>query len=106
MDNAATSDIGYKVNVIEDPDQNRLRELALKHTPSMVETSHGNLNKISRNKARMAQYTYVVAPESDAAIYSAKTIDPAKALELISRQKQYIEKKGEMIAINGYLGIG
>jgi phosphoenolpyruvate carboxykinase (ATP) len=106
MSKMAISDVGYNVRVIEDPDQKQLRELALRYTPAVIQTAHGNLNKISRNKARMAQYTYVIASESDASQYSCKLIDPSKAKELITRQKAYIEKSGTLIAINGYLGLG
>lgn len=106
MNKTPQSDIGFNVSVIEDPSQEQLRDLALKHTAAVIQTAHGNLNKISRNKARMAQYTYVIAPESDASQYSAKTIDPSKAQELITRQRAYIEQKGTVIAINGYLGLG
>ena len=33
-------------------------------------------------------------------------MDPAKAHELIERQRAYIEKQGKLIAINAYYGYG
>jgi phosphoenolpyruvate carboxykinase (ATP) len=96
----------YNVKYITDPTQNQLRELALKFTPAIMKTAYGNINKLTRLKARMAKLTYCVAPESDKSKYSGNIIDPAKAQELIDRQKAYIEKQGELIEINGYYGYG
>ncbi|KPL02133.1 MAG: hypothetical protein AMJ73_09200 [candidate division Zixibacteria bacterium SM1_73] len=96
----------YNVKYITDPTQDELRELALKFTPAIMTTAYGNINKITRLKARMAKLTYCVAPESDKDKYSGNIIDPAKAQELIERQRAYIEKQGELIEINGYYGYG
>jgi phosphoenolpyruvate carboxykinase (ATP) len=96
----------YKVKYITDPTQDQLRELALKFTPAIMKTAYGNINKLSRLKARMAKLTYIIAPESDKSKYSGNVIDPAKAQELIQRQRAYIEKQGELIEINGYYGCG
>jgi phosphoenolpyruvate carboxykinase (ATP) len=96
----------YNVKYITDPTQDQLRELALKFTPAIMKTAYGNINKLTRLKARMAKLTYCVAPESDKSKYSGNIIDPAKAQELIERQKAYIEKQGEIIEINGYYGYG
>ncbi len=96
----------YNVKYLVDPTQNELRELALKFTPAIMKTAYGNIDKFSRLKARMAKLTYCVAPESDKSKYSGNIIDPAKAQELIERQKAYIEKQGEIIEINGYYGYG
>jgi len=71
-----------------------------------MKTAYGNINKLSRLKARMAKLTYIIAPESDKSKYSGNVIDPAKAQELIQRQRAYIEKQGELIEINGYYGCG
>lgn len=95
----------YNVKYIEDPTQSELKELSLKYTPCMIKTKYGNLNKISRCKARMAKLTYIIGPESDADNWSSKMIPPEKAEELIERQKRYIEDKGTLIVINGYEGI-
>ncbi|MBI2346282.1 MAG: phosphoenolpyruvate carboxykinase (ATP) [Deltaproteobacteria bacterium] len=94
------------LRMIRNPSQKELRALALKHTPAVMETKYGNLNKISRNKARMAQYTYCLAPESEAGSYSGKVMDPAKAAALIAIQKKYLEAQGEAVAIEGYYGLG
>ena len=96
----------YDVKYIVDPTQEELRKLALKFTPAIMKTAYGNIDKFSRLKARMAKYTYIIAPESDKDKYSGSIIDPAKAKELIERQKAYIEKQGEVIEINGYYGYG
>lgn len=95
----------YNVKYIENPTQSELKKLSLKHTPSMMKTKYGNLNKISRCKARKAKLTYIIGPESDADKWSSKMISPEKAEEIIERQKKYIEDKGTLIVINGYEGI-
>jgi phosphoenolpyruvate carboxykinase (ATP) len=96
----------YQVEYISNPDQKELRELALKHTPAILKSAYGNIDKLSRLKARMAKLTYIIAPESDKNKYSGNIIDPAKARELIERQKAYIQKKGKLIEIDGYYGYG
>ncbi len=96
----------YNVKYITDPTQAELRELALKHTPAIMRTAYGNINKLTRLKARMAKLTYCIALESEKDNFSGNIIDPAKARELIERQKAYIEKKGTLIQINGYYGYG
>ena len=96
----------FDVEYLENPSQETLRELAREHTPAVLVTKVGSLDKISRNKARMARYTYVVAPEGEADRWSAKTITPERAAQLIERQRRYIEEKGRMVALDGYLGLG
>ena len=96
----------YNVKLITDPTQDQLREIAMKFTPAVMKTAYGNINKLTKNKARMAKYTYIIAPESEKNNYSGNIIDPAKARKLIEIQKRYIEKQGEMIEINAYYGIG
>jgi phosphoenolpyruvate carboxykinase (ATP) len=96
----------YNVKYIKDPTQAELKELALKFTPAIKKSAYRNIDKFSRNKARMAKYTYIIAPESDKGKYSGNILDPAKAQELIDRQRVYIEKQGELIEINGYYGLG
>lgn len=96
----------FSVEYLTNPDQTMLRELALEYTPAMVATRHGNLVKMSRNKSRVAAYTYVIAPKEDAARYSGQIIDPAKAAELIALQAEYIAKQGKLIEIQGYIGLG
>ncbi len=96
----------YKVKYIENPTQPELRALALRYTPAVFQSSTGNLNKISRNKARMARFTYVVAAESDRHLYSGNIISGEKAAELIALQRRYIENQGELIQIDRYQGVG
>ncbi len=96
----------YPVKVIANPTQDELRKLTLEHTPSVIETAHGNICKISRNKARMAQYTYLLYPESEKANFSGNLLDPARGRELIELQTKYIKEKGQLISIQGYIGIG
>ncbi|RKZ19174.1 hypothetical protein DRQ16_00075 [bacterium] len=95
----------YNVKYIENPSQKEIREIALKHTPATFVTAYGNINKITRNKARMAKYTYIIAPESEKSKYSHNVIDPEKAQKLLDMQKEFIEKEGEIIEIHGYLGV-
>ncbi|MCK4427116.1 MAG: phosphoenolpyruvate carboxykinase (ATP) [candidate division Zixibacteria bacterium] len=96
----------YNVKYIIDPTQDELRELALKFTPAIMKTAYGNIDKVTRLKARKAKLTYCIAPESEKDKFSGNIIDPAKARELIERQKAYIEKQGTLIAINAYYGYG
>ncbi|MBI4236927.1 MAG: phosphoenolpyruvate carboxykinase (ATP) [Deltaproteobacteria bacterium] len=95
-----------EITILRNPDQATLRALTLQHTPAVLQTQHGNIDKISRNKARMAKYTYVIAPDADAARYSHTVIDPAKAAALIAAQRAYIQQQGTLIAIEGYYGLG
>ena len=69
----------YNAKYITDPSQKELRELALKHAPSLMETAYGNINKITRLKARKAKLTYCLAPEAEKGDFSGPIIDPAKA---------------------------
>jgi phosphoenolpyruvate carboxykinase (ATP) len=96
----------FEVTYITNPAQDKLRELALKHTPAVMKTAYGNLNKITFNKARKAQYTYIVATESEAGRYSGKTIDPESAACLIESVRKYVEEQGTLIEVQGYEGLG
>jgi phosphoenolpyruvate carboxykinase (ATP) len=96
----------FDVNYLINPTQDHLRELAIAHTPCTMMTAHGNLMKVSRNKARMAKYTYVIDDEANAGQYSHQVILPAKAQVLIDIQRQYIEASGRLIDIRGSLGVG
>ena len=50
----------FDVEYLDNPSQAELRKLALEHTPCVLETNVGSINKVSRNKARMAKYTYII----------------------------------------------
>ncbi len=106
MEKIDLNETPYEVTYITNPSQAELRELALKHTPAIMKTAYGNIDKITRLKARKANLTYCIAPESEKDNYSGNIIDPAKASELIKRQKAYIEEQGTLIAINAYYGYG
>jgi len=93
----------FDVEYIENPSQPELRELALAHTPCVQQTAVGSINKVSRNKARMAKYTYIIDTEDR---WSHQIMDPDKARGLIERQAKYIADKGKLIAIDGYVGLG
>ncbi|MEE9382809.1 MAG: phosphoenolpyruvate carboxykinase (ATP) [Nannocystaceae bacterium] len=98
--------IPFSVEVLANASQEQLRQLALEHTPHCVRSAHGTINKVARNKARMAKYTYVIHREGDASAYSHNTIVPATAQALINQQAEYIRNKGKLIAIEGYIGLG
>jgi len=93
----------FDVEYIENPSQPELRELAIAHTPCVQQTAVGSINKVSRNKARMAKYTYIIDTEDR---WSHQIMDPDKARGLIERQAKYIADKGKLIAIDGYVGLG
>ncbi|OGY79344.1 MAG: hypothetical protein A3B74_00670 [Candidatus Kerfeldbacteria bacterium RIFCSPHIGHO2_02_FULL_42_14] len=78
----------YKVRYIENPNQKELQELALEYTSVTIRTAYGSLNKISRNKARIDQYTYIIAPDAEKDCYSSNTIPPEKAQKLIESQRR------------------
>jgi len=94
----------FDIDYIDNPDQDTLRALTREHTPSLQQTAVGSLNKVTRNKARMAKYTYILSTDGD--VWSQNIIDPAKGRDLIRRQEAYIAAKGQMIAIDGYVGLG
>jgi phosphoenolpyruvate carboxykinase (ATP) len=94
----------FDVRYLDNPDQATLKSLTREHTPGILTTKVGSLNKITRNKARMAKYTYVITEEPGR--WSQKSITPEKAAGLIARQRDYILERGELIAIDGYVGLG
>lgn len=96
----------YDVEYLTNLSQAQLREFALAHTPHTFVTAQGNLNKVSRNKSRLAKLTYVVAPESDRALYSQGLISREDADRLIAAQRAYIEGKGKLLEVRAFLGLG
>jgi len=96
--------IEYPVERLVDPSPAALRELALEYTPAVLRTSHGSLNKVSRNKARMAKYTFVITDEPKG--WSHGTIPVDEARVLIAAQAAYIERRGRLIEVRGWLGVG
>ena len=96
----------FAVTYHSNPSQAELRALALAHTPYVFETNTGSLVKVTRNKARMAKYTHVVAPAAHADRYSHQLMSRERADELIARQRAYIEEKGALIEVQGFQGLG
>jgi phosphoenolpyruvate carboxykinase (ATP) len=96
----------FNVSYIANPTQAALRRLALEHSPACYVTKYGSINKIARNKARKAGYTYIIAPEPDAHLYSSKVIAPERAEQILSRVWEYVELQGKLIEIQGYYGLG
>jgi len=98
--------IPYRVEVVANPSQDVLRALSEKHVPHIYRSRYGNLDRITRCKARMAGNTYIIAPMSEQGFYSSKVMPRAQADELIARQRDYVERSGLLIQIDGYQGIG
>jgi len=96
----------FRAEYLTNPPQELLRELAKEHTPAIVETTVGNLDKVARNKARQAKYTYIIASADRANEFSHKVIEAAEAQPLIDAQKAYIESKGKLIEVQGWVGLG
>jgi len=96
----------FDVHYMTNPTQEELRKLAVEHTLACWETKYGGINKISRNKARFAKYTYLIARDEDAHLYSGQTIAPEKAEEYIQRVWDFVHLKGKLIEVQGYYGLG
>lgn len=95
-----------EVEIINNPSQDVFRELSLKYGKSTIESSYGNILKLTRNKARKAEWTYIIAPDEDARKYSSKIISRDRADKLIGEVKKYMTDQGKMIRLDGYIGIG
>jgi len=98
--------IPYDVKLLANPTQAELHEFCLHQVPNMYRSAYGNLDRITRCKARMAVSTYVIAPITEQGFYSSKVIQPEQAARLIDLQRHYIETVGALIAIDGYEGLG
>jgi phosphoenolpyruvate carboxykinase (ATP) len=96
----------FSVRYHDNPSQDALRELSLTHERAILKTRVGSLNKVTRNKARQAKYTYIISPAGTEGDWSHQIIERARAEELIARQTAYIEERGALIAIDGYCGLG
>ena len=97
--------IAYRADHLANLSQAELRDLARSHTPHVLDTAFGNLNKVSRNKARMAKHTYIIT-DGSADAWSHKTISRDEANALIEAQRTYIEDKGKLLEVQGWLGVG
>jgi len=90
------------LKVHANPTQEELQKLALAHTPNMMRTERGSMNKVaSIAKARSAGNTFVIA--EDAAKHTCKTIAPADAQKFIDAQEAYIAQH-ELVRVDGYVG--
>ncbi len=96
----------FRAEYLTNPPQRLLRELAKEHTPAVVETAVGNLDKVARNKERQAKYTFILAPQTDAGLYSHKVLPRGEAQRLIAAQAAYIEERGRLIEVQGWVGLG
>jgi len=83
-----------------------LHSLALEETPVTRRTAMGSVVKFSRNKARMAKFTYVIADPSETDKYSQKLMSREQADAIIARQTAYIEDKGRLLEVRAFLGVG
>ena len=96
---------GFRVparRVLDNPTQAELRKLALEHTPNMLETARGSVNKVvSIAKARSAPNTHIIA--SDPSKHSGQTINPAEAARIAKVQDEYLAKS-DVIRIDGFVG--
>ncbi len=91
------------VEVIVNPSQEELRQMA-SEIPTVLKSAYGNLDRITMRKARMAKYTYVLAPYADKEKYSGGVMPREEAQKYIDMQKEYIKKQGKVIFIDGYIG--
>ena len=98
--------IPFDVTLLANPSQDELRRLALAHTPFCQQTALGSINKVARNKARQAKYTYIIDRRGEPEKYSHNTISPEKAQALIDGQAAYVREKGTLLAIERYVGLG
>jgi phosphoenolpyruvate carboxykinase (ATP) len=90
------------LKVHANPTQEEFQQLALAHTPNMMRTEPGSMNKVaSIAKARSAGNTFVIA--EDAAKHTCKTIPPADARKYIEAQEAYIAQH-ELVRVDGYVG--
>ncbi|MFV8750544.1 phosphoenolpyruvate carboxykinase (ATP) [Nannocystaceae bacterium ST9] len=96
----------FSVEMLVNPSQATLRELAFEHTAFCERTVDGSINKISRNKSRVAGYTYIIDRQGDPSAYSHNTIKPADAQKLIEGQAAYIQAKGKLLIVQGWIGLG
>jgi phosphoenolpyruvate carboxykinase (ATP) len=99
-------DVPYQARVIANPSQSEMRALSERHVPHIFRSRHGNMNRVTRCKARLAQCTYIVAPMTEQGFYSSKVMSREQAQRLIEMQREYIERAGTLLRIDGYQGIG
>ncbi|MGB9823685.1 MAG: phosphoenolpyruvate carboxykinase (ATP) [Candidatus Hydrothermia bacterium] len=96
----------FNVRYIVNPTQDEIRKLALENIKTCLVSLYGNINRITLRKARMEKYTYIIAEKGEESKFSSKIMTPDQAEKYIKLQKEYIEKAGTLIEIQGYYGIG
>jgi len=90
------------LKVHANPTQEEFQKLALAHTPNVLRTSRGSMNKVaSIAKARSAANTFVIA--ADPSRHTCKTMLPADAQKYIDAQEAYIAAH-ELVRVDGYIG--
>ncbi|MBM3317962.1 MAG: phosphoenolpyruvate carboxykinase (ATP), partial [Candidatus Eisenbacteria bacterium] len=99
-------EVPFHARIVVHPGQEELRALSERHVPHIFRSRHGNLDRVTRCKARMAQCTYIVAPMSEQGFYSSKVMPREQARKLIEMQRAYIEETGLLIRLDAYQGIG
>lgn len=96
----------FTAEYLTNPSQETLRQLSLEHTPAVSQTACGNLVKVARNKARQASRTFIIADASQADDFSHKIVSADVAAPFIAGQRAYIEQKGKLIEVQGWVGVG
>ncbi|MEO0198285.1 MAG: phosphoenolpyruvate carboxykinase (ATP) [candidate division WOR-3 bacterium] len=96
----------FNVKYIVNPSQEELRKIALENIKTCLVSAYGNINRVTLRKARMEKFTYIIAEKGEETSYSSKIMTPEDAEKYIKLQKDFIEKQGFLIEIQGYYGIG
>jgi len=91
------------VDIIMNPTFDELKHMA-KNIPTIKESAYGNLDRITMRKARMANYTYILAPYEEKDQYSGNVMSREDAQKYIDIQFKYIKEIGKVIVIDGYIG--
>jgi len=91
------------VDIIMNPTFDKLRQMA-RDIPTVKESAYGNLDRFTMRKARMAKYTYVLAPYEEKDQYSGNVMSREDAQKYIDMQFKYIKEIGKVIVIDGYIG--
>jgi phosphoenolpyruvate carboxykinase (ATP) len=90
------------LKVHANPTQEEFQRLALAHTPNMMRTARGSMNKVaSIAKARSAANTYVLS--DDPSKHTCKTMKFEDAKKHIEAQEAYIAQR-EIVRVDGYIG--
>jgi phosphoenolpyruvate carboxykinase (ATP) len=103
VEKSAAPNVGaLALKVYANPTQAEFQKLALAHTPNMLRTARGSMNKVaSIAKALSAANTYILS--DDPSKHTAKTMSFADAQKYIDAQDAYIAQH-EMVRVDGYIG--